>query len=48
MSPMLEGGALIVHVGSDVHGARILALDPVTGKERWSSKGLGIQGRKTL
>jgi outer membrane protein assembly factor BamB len=41
MSPMLEGGALIVHVGSDVHGGRILALDPVTGKERWSSKGLG-------
>ena len=41
MSPMFEGGALIVHVGSDVHGGRILALDPVTGKERWSSKGLG-------
>jgi outer membrane protein assembly factor BamB len=41
MSPMLEGGALIVHVGSDVHGGRILALDPATGKERWSSKGLG-------
>jgi outer membrane protein assembly factor BamB len=41
MSPMLEGGALIVQVGSDVHGGRILALDPATGKERWSSKGLG-------
>ena len=41
MSPMLEGGALIVHVGSDVHGGRILALDPATGKERWSSKGPG-------
>jgi outer membrane protein assembly factor BamB len=41
MSPMLEGGALIVHVGSDVHGGRVLALDPATGKERWSSKGLG-------
>ena len=41
MSPMLEGGALIVQVGSDVHGGRVLALDPATGKERWSSKGLG-------
>ena len=41
MSPMLEGGSLIVQVGSDVHGGRVLALDPATGKERWSSKGLG-------
>ena len=41
MSPMLEGGSLIVHVGSDVHGGRVLALDPATGKERWVSKGLG-------
>jgi outer membrane protein assembly factor BamB len=41
MSPMLEGGALIVHVGSDVHGGRVLALDPATGKERWVSKGAG-------
>lgn len=41
MSPMLEGDALIVHVGSDVHGGRVLALDPGTGKERWSSKGAG-------
>ena len=41
MSPMLEGGSLIVHVGSDVHGGRVMALDPATGKERWVSKGLG-------
>ena len=41
MSPLLEGGALIVHVGSDIHGGRVLALDPATGKERWVSKGLG-------
>jgi outer membrane protein assembly factor BamB len=41
MSPMLEGGALIVQVGSDVHGGRVLALDPATGKERWSSTGAG-------
>lgn len=41
MSPMIENGSLIVQVGSDVHGGRVLALDPATGKERWSSKGLG-------
>ena len=41
MSPMLEGGSLIVQVGSDVHGGRVLALDPATGKERWSWKGAG-------
>jgi outer membrane protein assembly factor BamB len=41
MSPMLEGGSLIVQVGSDVHGGRVMALDPATGKERWVSKGLG-------
>jgi outer membrane protein assembly factor BamB len=41
MSPMLEGGSLIVQVGSDVHGGRVLALDPATGKERWVWKGLG-------
>ena len=41
MSPMIEGGSLIVHVGSDVHGGRVLALDPATGKQRWESKGLG-------
>lgn len=41
MSPMLEGGSLIVQVGSDVHGGRVLALDPATGKEKWVWKGPG-------
>ena len=41
MSPTLEGGALIVHVGSDVQGGRLLALDPATGKERWAWRGEG-------
>ena len=41
MSPMLEGGALIVQVGSDVHGGRIMALDPATGTERWTWTGPG-------
>jgi outer membrane protein assembly factor BamB len=41
MSPMLERGWLIVQVGSDVHGGRVLALDPATGKERWAWQGPG-------
>jgi outer membrane protein assembly factor BamB len=41
MSPMIEGGSLIVQVGSDIHGGRVLALDPATGKERWVWKGPG-------
>lgn len=41
MSPTLEAGALIVQVGSDVHGGRVLALDPTTGKERWAWRGEG-------
>lgn len=41
MSPMLEGGALIVQVGSDVHGGRVMAIDPATGAERWTWKGPG-------
>jgi outer membrane protein assembly factor BamB len=41
ISPLLEQGAVIVQVGSDVHGGRILALDPSTGNERWSWTGPG-------
>ena len=41
MSPLVEGGAIIVQVGSDVHGGRVLALDPATGAERWAWKGPG-------
>jgi outer membrane protein assembly factor BamB len=41
MSPLIDGGALIVQVGSDVHGGRILSLDPATGNERWSWTGPG-------
>ena len=41
MSPLVEGGALIVQVGSDVHGGRVIALDPATGNERWTWKGAG-------
>lgn len=41
MSPMVEGGSLVVQVGSDVHGGRVIALDPTTGTERWTWRGPG-------
>ena len=41
MSPLIEGGSLIVQVGSDVHGGRVLALDPATGTQRWGWTGPG-------
>ena len=40
-SPLLVNGSLIVQVGSDVKGGRVLALDPATGAERWSWTGPG-------
>lgn len=41
MSPLIDGGALIVQVGSDVRGGRVLAIDPATGGERWTWHGPG-------
>jgi outer membrane protein assembly factor BamB len=41
MSPIVEDGALIVQVGSDVHGGRIMSLDAATGAERWVQRGPG-------
>src|SRR5262245_59894880 len=41
MSPRLEQGALIVQVGSDVHGGRVVALDPANDQERWTWTGPG-------
>ena len=40
-SPLSEAGSVIVQVGSDTHGGRIIALDPKTGAERWTWKGKG-------
>lgn len=40
-SPLHEGGTVIVQVGSDVHGGRVIALDPQTGSEKWTWKGKG-------
>ena len=57
-SPLVDGGRLFVQVGSDVGGGRVLALDPATGDEIWSWRGVGpgyaspilidIDGRRQL
>ena len=40
-SPLVDGGVLIVQVGSDAGGGRVLALDPATGDEIWVWRGVG-------
>ena len=40
-SPLSDGGSVIVQVGSDVKGGRVIALDPQTGAERWTWTGKG-------
>ena len=40
-SPLVVGGMLIVQVGSDAGGGRVLALDPATGDEVWVWRGVG-------
>ena len=40
-SPLVDGGRLLVQVGSDAAGGRMLALDPATGAEIWSWGGVG-------
>jgi outer membrane protein assembly factor BamB len=40
-SPTLVNGAVIVQIGSDVHGGSIIALDPATGAAKWEWKGDG-------
>ena len=40
-SPIVSGGMLIVQVGSDAGGGRVLALDPATGGEIWVWRGVG-------
>lgn len=40
MSPIIDGGLLIVHVGDDSEGA-FRAFDPATGAEKWSLPGHG-------
>ena len=40
-SPLAEAGMVIVQIGSDIHGGRVIALDPRTGAERWTWQGKG-------
>ena len=40
-SPLVDGGRLIVQVGSDPAGGHVLALDPATGGEVWAWRGVG-------
>jgi outer membrane protein assembly factor BamB len=40
MSPVIDSGLLIVHVGDDTKGA-FRAFDPVTGAEKWTLPGHG-------
>ena len=39
MSPIIDGGLLIVHVGD--HNGWFCAFDPITGVEKWSLPGHG-------
>ena len=40
-SPLVAGGTLVVQIGSDAAGGRVLALDPATGREIWTWSGVG-------
>jgi hypothetical protein len=40
-SPLAVAGRVVVQTGSDVHGGRIAALEPATGKVVWEWKGSG-------
>ena len=40
-SPLPVTGRVVVQVGSDIHGGKILGLDPATGATQWEWSGLG-------
>jgi outer membrane protein assembly factor BamB len=40
-SPLAITGRLVVQVGSDIHGGKILGLDPATGATQWEWSGPG-------
>jgi outer membrane protein assembly factor BamB len=40
-SPLAVAGRVVIQTGSDVHGGRIVALEPATGKVAWEWKGSG-------
>ena len=40
-SPLAVNGRLVVQVGSDIHGGKLLGLDPDSGATQWEWTGLG-------
>jgi outer membrane protein assembly factor BamB len=40
-SPLPVTGRVVVQIGSDIHGGKILGLDPATGVTQWEWTGLG-------
>lgn len=40
-SPIAVDGRVVVHVGSDIHGGKIMSLDPATGATVWEWSGPG-------
>lgn len=40
-SPLAVNGRLVVQIGSDIHGGKLLGLDPATGATQWEWTGLG-------
>ena len=40
-SPLPVTGRVVIQVGSDIHGGKILGLDPATGATQWEWTGLG-------
>ena len=40
-SPLAANGRLVVQIGSDIHGGKLLGLDPATGATQWEWTGLG-------
>jgi outer membrane protein assembly factor BamB len=40
-SPLSVNGRVVVQVGSDIHGGKILGLDPASGATQWEWTGLG-------
>lgn len=40
-SPLPVTGRVVIQVGSDIHGGKILGLDPATGTTQWEWTGLG-------
>ena len=40
-SPLSVNGRVVVQVGSDIHGGKVVGLDPATGATQWEWTGLG-------